>query len=279
MQSVFSPNATPVGNQSRTYRIRTDTVTTVKEQTVKNSITTTLVQSLYGQPGPGNNTILIEQVAFFQTDKSPLAILLTDLNPVNERLLVDLSSYGDLLTLRNRSQIDERWHQIKPMIVAKYGRTREGVAFIQNFEQQLRSEALLSNFQHKGPYGVLLPGLFGLHGAVRDGVSTRNLTGFFGALDLPLLLHSEVKPSLTYPGGRELQVTAQPDPNHFDTDKLRALAQEGMDMVNFRAEHRISGKETYTLAADHSLMAARQTISAAIEGFYHHYTQHELTLL
>ena len=38
MQSVFSPNATPVGNQSRTYRIRTDTVTTVKEQHGKRNI-------------------------------------------------------------------------------------------------------------------------------------------------------------------------------------------------------------------------------------------------
>ena len=279
MQPAFPPNETSTASPSRTYRIQTDTVTTVKEQRVKNSITTTLVQSYYGHTSPGNNTILIEQVAFAQTDKSPLAILMTDLNPVNDRLLFEISPYGDLLNLRNRSQVEERWHQIKPMIVAKYGQTREGVTFIQGFEQQLRSEGLVANFQHKGAYGVLLPGLFGLHGQVREGISSRTMTGFFGSLDLPLLLKTDVKPSLKYPGGRELHVAAQPDPNHFDEDKLRALAQEGMDMVNFRAEHRISGTETYTLAADHSLTEAQQTISAAIEGFYHHYTQHTLTLL
>jgi len=201
------------------------------------------------------------------------------LNPINERLVFDISPYGGPLRLRNQPRLEERWQQLKPAIRAKYARSRDGLAFIQAFEQQLYSDTLIANFSHKGPYGVLLPALFGLSGQVRQGISSRTMTGFFGSLDLPLLLHATVIASPTLPGGRELQVTARPDATHFDEDKLNILAKEVMDLPNFEVIYRIEGQETYTLAPDHTLVSASQKLTAVIENCYHHYSQHTLTIV
>ena len=274
MTPAFQAALSPLSLAARTYRIQTDTVTTVKEQTVRNAITTTLRQSPYGQ-----NSVIVEQLAFTQSDRSPLAGLLNELNPINQRLVFDLSPYGDLLGLRNKAQLEERWQQLKPALWAKYARSRDGLTFLQAFEQQLYGPALMAHFSHKGPYGVLLPALFGPTGQVREGLSSRLMTGFFGSLDLPLLLHTTVVPSPTLPGGRELQVTARPDPARLEADKLKALAKQAMDLPNFEVVYRIEGQETYLLAADHTLVSSTQKLTAVIENFYHHYTQHTLTLL
>lgn len=279
MQPIGQSTVAPKPLIIRTYKVQTETSTRVREQVIRNSITATLRQTEYGSVDNDSHTVLVEQLDFRQSDRSPLAVLLNDLNSLNERLVFDLSIYGDLQRLRNQSQVIERWHRLKPQLMATYGRSAEGVAFLQGFEQQLMGESLLNNFRHKGAYGVLLPGLFATNGLVREGPSQRTITNFFGSLDLPLLLQTTVTPSTTPAGGRTVEVLVGPNPARFDEDKLRALAQEIMDQLNVETVHHIEGKESYTLAADHTLVAARQTLSAVIEGVYHHYTQHTLTLL
>jgi hypothetical protein len=54
-----------------------------------------------GRTRYGTNAAFVELLDFRQTDQSPLVILLTDLNPVNNQLLFEVGIYGDLLALRN----------------------------------------------------------------------------------------------------------------------------------------------------------------------------------
>ena len=264
---------------ARTYRIQTNTMTTVREQTVSNAITTTFRLSRYGRTPDGTDALLLELLDFRQTDQSPLSGLLADLNPVNNRLLFEISPYGDLLALRNVTQVQEQWLGLRPQIVAKYGRTSDGMVFINGFEQQLNAERLLANFRHKGAYGLLLPGLFGVTGTVREGLSERLLTGFFGTVDLPLLLQTEVTQTPDLPGGRRLRVTGQVDENRFDEQGLRRLIREVVDMPNFRVAWRVNCDETYDLDAGHWLTAARQELTFVVENIYYQHTSHQLTQL
>jgi len=75
---------------------------------------------------------------------------LADLNPVNNQLLFEVGTYGNLLALRNLKQVEEQWQGLRPQIVQKYGRTAERRAFIEGFEQRLGADTLLSSFLHKG---------------------------------------------------------------------------------------------------------------------------------
>lgn len=262
--------------QSRTYQIQTHTTTLVREKTAGNSITLTLRLTYYGPANNGTDTVLVELLDFQQTDQSPLSVLMAALNPVNNRLVFEVSTYGDLLNIRNLDQVEEQWRALRPGIVYQYGRTPDGMAFINGFGQQLHSDALMTNLRHKGAYGVLFPGLFGRNGAVRTGVSSRLLKGFFGAVDLPLLLQTEAQPDPQLPGGRQLLVTGSLDTDRFDEAGLRRLVREAVDMLNFRVSHRINCREDYHLDASGWLTAARQELTFTIENFYYQHTQHEL---
>ncbi|RZJ91567.1 MAG: hypothetical protein EOO60_07805 [Hymenobacter sp.] len=104
--SFRQPPAVP--DLVRTYQVQTDTSTSVRDRIVSNSITTTLRQTHHGRTKHGTDEILLELLDFRQTDKSPLAELLADLNPVNNQLLFEVSTYGDLLAIRNRQQVEEQ---------------------------------------------------------------------------------------------------------------------------------------------------------------------------
>ncbi|MEZ0539405.1 hypothetical protein [Fibrella arboris] len=262
----------------RTYRVQTDTTTSAKDQTIRNSIDTTLRQTTYKQSTEPITILSIEQVVFRQSDQSPMAHLLNDLNPINEWLVFEVGPLGELLHLHNLPKLQERWQQLKPFLWNKYARTQDGVRFLNAFEYQLYRGDLLVNIKHKGAYGVLMPALFGPTGQVRQGISTRRMTGFFGDIDLPLTVETTVQNSLQMPGVLDLYVVLKADTAQLDEDRLRAMAQEAMGLPNFQVVHRIEGQEHYKLAPDATLLEATQKLSVVIEGLYHHYTQHTLTL-
>ena len=208
--------------------------------------------------------------------------MLADLNPVNNQLLFEVSTYGDLLAIRNLEQMEEQWQGLRPQIVNKYGRTTEGRAFIEGFEQRLGSDTLLSSFQHKGAYGILFPGLFnptGPAGAIRWGCSERLMSGFFGSVDLPLKMNTEVTPDSGKPGKCQLRVTGQLDEGRFDAAGFQLLVKQAMDMMNFRVVHHLDCQEEYDLDDAGWLTAARQELTFTVDNFYHQHTRHELKLV
>ena len=280
--SFYPAPAVPVGARvSRTYQIQTDTSTRVRDRTVSNSLTTTLRQTYHGRTKYGTDAVFIELLDFRQTDQSPLAGLLADLNPVNNQLLFEISAAGELLAIRNMEQVEDQWEGLRPHILQKYGRTPEGKAFIDGFEQRLKSDTLLDSFRHKGAYGVLFPGLFGPAGPpdnVRRGYSERLLTGFFGSVDLPLRMHSPIAPDpLEAP--TKLRVTGEVDESRFDDAGFQALVKQAMDMLNFRVARRLNCQEEYDFDATGWLTAARQEQTFTVDNFYHQHIQHELTLV
>ena len=281
--SSFPAPAVPVGARvSRTYQIQTDTSTRVRDRTVGNSITTTLRQTHYGRTPSGTDAVFTELLSFQQTDQSPLAVLLADLNPVNNQLLFEVSTYGDLLAIRNLEQIEEQWQGLRPHIKQKYGHTAEGQAFIEGFEQRLGSNTLLSSFHHKGAYGILFPGLFnptGPPGAIRRGYSERLMSGFFGSVDLPLKMHTQVTPDNGEPGKCQLRVTGQIDEARFDDAGFQLLVKQAMDMISFRVVHHLDCQEEYGLDDTGWLTAARQELTFTVDNFYHQHIRHELKLV
>ncbi len=280
--SSFPAPAVPAGARvSRTYQIQTDTSTRVRDRTVSNSITTTLRQTYHGRTKYGTDAVFVELLDFRQTDQSPLAGLLADLNPVNNQLLFEVSAAGELLAIRNMEQVEDQWHGLRPHIVQKYGRTAEGRAFIAGFEQRLKSDTMLSSFLHKGVYGVLFPGLFSPVGPldnVRRGYSERLMSSFFGSIDLPLRMHSPITPdpqqALT-----KLCVTGEVDESHFDDAGFQALVKQAMDLLNFRVTRRLNCQEEYDFDATGWLTAARQELTFTVDNFYHQHLQHELILV
>jgi len=279
--SFSQPPAMPY--PTRTYQVQTDTSTSVRDRIVSNSIATTLRQTHHGRTKYGTDAIFSELLNFRQTDKSPLAGLLADLNPVNNQLLFEVSTYGDLLAIRNREQVEEQWQGLRPHIVQKYGRTPEGSAFIEGFEQRLHSDTLLSSFRHKGAYGVLFPGLFnpvGPAGAIRHGYSERLMSGFFGSIDLPLRMHTAIEPEGGEVMGKcRLRVTGQLDGERFDKPGFQSLVKQAMDMLNFRVAYKLDCQEEYDLDAGGWLTAARQELTFTVDNFYHQHTRHELKLV
>ncbi|HEX8325916.1 MAG TPA: hypothetical protein VF629_00130 [Hymenobacter sp.] len=281
--SPFPASAVPVGARvSRTYQIQTDTSTKVRDRTVSNSIATTLRQTHYGRTRYGTDAVFTELLSFQQTDQSPLAVLLADLNPVNNQVLFEVSTYGDLLAIRNLEQIEAQWQGLRPHIKHKYGRTAEGRAFIEGFEQRLSSDALLSSFRHKGAYGILFPGQFnpaGPAGAIRRGYSERLMSGFFGSVDLPLKMHTQVMPDSGAPGQCQLRVTGEIDEVRFDAAGFQLLVKQAMDMINYRVVHHLDCQEEYDLDEAGWLTAARQELTFTVDNFYHQHTRHELKVV
>ncbi|MBO0358412.1 hypothetical protein J0X19_10690 [Hymenobacter sp. BT186] len=282
MQALpFSPSSVRPYT-SRTYQVQTDTSTRVRDRTVSNSITTTLRQTHYGRTKHGTAAVFVELLDFQQTDQSPLAVLLKDLNPVNNQLLFEVSAYGDLLAIRNLEEVQEQWRGLRPHIVAKYGRTAEGRAFIEGFEQRLSSDSLLSSFLHKGAYGILFPGVFnptGPAGAIRWGSSERLMSGFFGSIDLPLKMHTSLTPDSGEPGPSQLHVTGEINDSRFDASGFQALVKQAMDMINFQVVHHLDCREQYDLDNAGWLTAGQQELTFTVDNFYHQYTRHKLKLV
>ena len=277
--SVHSPD-TPY--PSRTFRIQTETSTSIRSRIVSNSISTTLRQTYYGNTTKGNNLVFLELLDFQQTDASPLAGLLADLNPVNNQVLLEVSRQGSLLAVANAEQIEAQWQGIRPGIVQKYGKTPDGRAFITGFEQQLHADTLLASFRHKGPYGVLLPGLFSPVGPaqeVRWGYSERLMQGFFGSVDLPLRMNINIPPDSDQPVARQLRVTGELDADRFDEASFSSLVKQAMDLPNFRVAHQLSCQEEYSLDAKGWLTSVWQELTFSVENFYHQHIRYELTQL
>jgi hypothetical protein len=265
---------------TRTYQVQTDTSTSVRNRIVSNSLTMTLRQTYHGRTKYGTEAVLIEVLDFRQTDQSPLASLLADLNPVNNQLLFEITTAGELLAIRNREQVENQWQGLRPHIVQKYGRTPEGKAFIEGFEQRLKSDTLLSSFRHKGAYGVLFPGLFSPVGPadnIRRGYSERLMSGFFGSIDLPLRMHSPIAPEQE--ASTKLRVTGEVDESQFDDARFQSLVKQAMDMLNFRVARRLNCQEEYDFDATGWLTAARQELTFTVDNFYHQHLQHELILV
>jgi hypothetical protein len=262
----------------RTYQVRTDTTTTVRERTVRNTIVTTFRLTPTGFTEAGNRLVRVEQLDFHQQADDPLAQLLNDLNGLNERLLWETGPYNTLLALRNPDELDTRWHQLQPVLLAKYGQSEAMLSFMSGVGRQLRSESLLPQLAHKGGYGLLFSGLFGPDGAIRTGESTRLISGFFNTIDLPLRLQTSPMPHPDRTGHTLLRVEGKADPDRMDEAGLRAMAREAADLPNFRVAYRVDAQEEYVLDGDYQLVAAWQELTAVIENLYYAHTRHDLKL-
>ena len=70
-----------------------------------------------GRTRYGTDAVFVELLDFRQTDQSSLAIILANLNPVNNQLLFEVGTYGNLLAIRSLEQIEEQRQELRPQIV------------------------------------------------------------------------------------------------------------------------------------------------------------------
>jgi hypothetical protein len=105
------------------------------------------------------------------------------------------------------------------------------------------------------------------------------MSSFFGSVDLPLRMHTQVTPDRGEPGKCQLRVTGQIDKDRFDAASFHQLVKQAMDMLNFRVVHHIACQEEYDLDEAGWLTAARQELTFTVDNFYHQHTRHELKLV
>lgn len=211
--------------------------------------------------------------------------LFTDIARHNSPLLVDTDAHGALQRVRNKPALAARWAGAGPALVARYADLPGAADLLGHVAGQYAAgtDHLEQALANKGPWAVLLPGLYGLH-SWRGGTRTQALTvhQVLGGAAVPLLVDWTASPT---PGGDVFAPALQVEGvGRLDRDRLdaAALAQfvDGLHGGVWRgpaAPLQVFWRAQYTVGRlGQGLLAGRVGLRLVVEGRY--YADYDYTL-
>ena len=267
------------------YQLRTTTAIQVGEQKFENELLYIVEQRLLASQGPGY-LLEINVQHTMQKAEDLMSRVVADVNQASRLLLVQTDLHGNLLRVENQAQVLAEWQLLRGPLLKKYAAQPEVEPFFEAFGQQLAIPGSLEpNLRHKGVLGALLPGLYGYsYGSQEPLVQTsRCISGFFNALDLPLLLTSQQGPPAegapTGPETLHVATTGVLDDAAFAHQDFRRLIRDLVDDFKFPVNLEIDCTGTHTFdVASGALLHAQQVLRAEVAGIYHNSTIHDVVV-
>lgn len=147
-------------------------------------------------------------------------------------------------------------------------------------EQALQTpDFLKKQLSNSGLHDFLFPGLYGDYPG--SSLSTSKvLSGFFGLLDLPLTLRSDLEPARTFDQQTTVHSLGQVDESQLDEDGFRRFLKDATDQYDIKTDLLADYESTYQLDAHHWPVAAELFLAVNAGGTAYEYVLgRQLTLI
>lgn len=269
---------------SHTYVCETQSALRVNQLTMENQIHMVFqVQVLVRLAATGGYIVRVEIVETLQSQQQGLHQLLAALNQVSEVLEIETDVFGNAQRIRNRPALLAKWPGVRAALRQRFRQFPQTEALLSGLDQQLVTPgALETAMLPNGLYGVFFAGVLGRPFPYQATAmpEARVLPGFFGSLNLPLLLHRcAERPQGLADNVVRLTAVGTLDEDAFDAGSWRRLLRQITDTPNLDATLTLAYEATHELQAlDGTLRTATQHVSAEVPGVYRNELTHRLTL-
>lgn len=266
--------APPAPGQSQTYAVQTRSEIRVPgHQLVQASAALVRLSTL--DTGPAGCWLELTTLELRPEAPTPQVALLTDIARHHSPLQLRTTVHGALLRVTNKATLAAQWQQVQPWLHAKY-RTQPGaLALLSHVAGQYGDEHdhLEQALAHKGPYGVLLPGFFGLHSWQGDTrTDTKTVHQALGQTALPLRVTWTADPAAdAFAPTVEVHGLGRLDRTHFDEAAAQAFLAtlRGDRWTGPPAPLQVYWREQYTVGRlGQGLLAGRQSLRLAVDQLY-----------
>lgn len=278
----LAPRLTP----SR-YQLRTITTVQVGTTKFENELLYVVEQRVLAREATGYVVEVLVQHAM-QKAEDVFSRVVADLNQASQRLVVQTDRHGNLVRVDNQPEVYQRWLALRPELLKKYAAEPTVAPFLEGFGQQLAVPGSMeANLRHKGVLGALLVGLYGHPLGALDTApvqTKRCITGFFGELDLPLLLTSGTQapppePVPTTMSAVYVGTIGALDPDAFNVVAFRRLMRDLVDDFKFPVALEVDCAQAHVFdQLSGALLHSTQRLRAEVPGVYYNATAHELVV-
>jgi hypothetical protein len=195
-----------------------------------------------------------------------------DVNALLDKLVFRVDASGRIAEVLNQAELLSRWPAHKQALQRAYGARAGAEAMLTALDQAVQTPGFLEKqLTANGLYDFLFPGLYGEYPSA--GLPTsKTLRGFFGLLDLPLALRSQVEPAGTTGQPTLVRSVGQVDESRLDADGFRRFLKDATDRYDIKTDLKADYEATYQLDAQHWPLAADVFLAVAAGGTAYQYT-------
>ena len=273
----FLPAPSP--GATATYCVQTQTTIRLPGQVLAQALTTHLRQRVLQTLPHGGGLLELVTLDLRNTAAAnPLTDLLLDVARANSPLHIEVDAAGQLRRVANKATLAAQWQQLLPWLLRKHQATPAAAPLLSQLATQYAADndRLEQALAHKGAYGVLLPGVYGLRplgGQARtDG---KLLHQFFPGGHLPLLVDWEARAQDTFDQTATVTGTGRLDTGRFD----RAAFARHLDALAGPLPRppalQVAWTEQYTVSrTGQGILTGEQTLRVGIPHRYEQHTHH-----
>ncbi|HEX8326830.1 MAG TPA: hypothetical protein VF629_04770 [Hymenobacter sp.] len=264
---VLAPPALPA-NQVCTVTVQTfhHLGNTAYENTAETVFEKTLLRA-----GSEGHVFRLLVRSFTQTNTSGLNRLDEDMTKLKEELVVETDEAGRLRRVLNKSQLKQRFEELRPSMLRKYTDApfiTPGI--INNIGLVLEGDGYLEDVLNASPeYSLLFPGLYGrAYTATPAPLGRRLIPRVLGNLDLPLLTAAARTESVPAGVAYGVYVTGQVNEAEFRADDLQQATRAITDQFDLDATLRARHQESYEFDDRHELLFGAQLTDYRVPGVF-----------
>jgi len=204
----------------------------------------------------------------------------SDMEYLQEHLIIKTDKKGNFVEILNFGEVQQKWDKkFIENLRKKYNSHKEGAKMLIEQTSLLMEDLLRFQESFKG-YNILrcfFQGYFGEHGNVEE--SKLNLKGYFGKIDLPLIIRSEHSSENTPEVVHRIFNTAKLDRKAFKRHEFARMLKIVTDIFDIDATLTIDMEEKYRFTPDYILKDAELFLQTYVNNWYSITNSHELRLI
>jgi len=204
----------------------------------------------------------------------------SDMEYLQEHLIIKTDKKGSFVEILNFEEVQQKWDkQFIKNLKKKYSSHKEGAKMLIEQTSLLMENPLRFQESFKG-YNILrsfFQGYLGEHENVEE--SKLNLKGYFGQIDLPLIIRSEYLTEDTPETACRIFSTAKLDRRAFKRHEFARMLKVVTDIFDVDATLTIDMEEQYRFTPDYFLKDAELFLQTYVNNWYAITNSHELRLI
>lgn len=209
--------------------------------------------------------------SFRQTNTSGLNRLDEDMVKLKQELVIETDEAGRLRRVLNKSQLKQRFQELRPELLRQYTDAPFITpAIINNLGQVLKGDGYLEDVLNSSPeYRLLFPGLYGrTYTAAPEPLGPRLIPRILANVDLPLLLSAARTETVPADVAYGVYVTGQIDETEFRADELQQAIRTITDQFDLDVTLRARHQESYEFDGRHELLYGAQLTDYQVPGVF-----------
>ncbi|WP_310397515.1 hypothetical protein [Hymenobacter sp.] len=209
--------------------------------------------------------------SFTQTNTGGLNRLDEDMVKLKNELVIETDESGRLRRVLNKSQLKQRFQELRPVLLRKYADAPFITpAIINNLGLVLEGDGYLEDVLNASPeYSLLFPGLYGrAYAATPEPLGHRLIPRILANVDLPLRTSAARTATVPADVADGVYVTGEVDEAGFRADELRQAVRTITDQFDLDVTLKVRHQESYEFDSRHELVYGAQLTDYRVTGVF-----------